>query len=108
MDGSTCGKTTNIPTYADSGTTDHFFVDQEMFVEYQELPELIEGHAAPKGASFRVIEKGTVKRICQTVQGSSELILKNALHALDLASNLISINWSNKAGFQIIFGGGQV
>lgn len=106
--GALTAKTTNIPTYADLDTTDHFFVDQGMFVMYQELPEPIKGHAAPKGALFQVIGKGMVKRVCWTAQGSSELIFKNVLHAPDLVSNLISINCFNKAGFQITFGGGQV
>lgn len=49
-----------------------------------------------------------MKKICKTAAGTSELIFKNALHAPDLSSNLISINRFDKAGFNVVFGGGQV
>lgn len=101
-------KPLDIPTYADSGASDHFFVNKEAFTDYEELPNPIEGHAAPKGAMFRVVGRGTVRKTCNTPSGSSELVFKNALHAPDLASNLISINKFDKAGFNVIFGGGQV
>lgn len=97
-----------IRTYADSGATDHFFVDRAVFSDYEELPNPIEGHAALKGAMFRVIGRGTVKKICHTAHGLSELVFKNALHAPDLASNLISITKFDKAGFSVIFGAGHV
>lgn len=96
------------PTYADSGATDHFFIDREEFTNYEELPTPIDGQAAPKGAMFRVVGRGTVKQVCRTAQGSLELVFKNALHAPDLTSNLISINWFDKAGFNVVFGGGTV
>lgn len=41
-------------------------------------------------------------------QGLSELVFRNALHVPNLASNLISRNKFNKAGFSITFAGGQV
>lgn len=100
------GKTT--PTYADSGATDHFFVDRHVFADYKELKNPIEGHAAPRGASFRVIGRGTIKRKYQTTEGTFELVFRNALHAPDLLSNLISINRFDKAGFKVVFGGGYV
>ena len=99
---------TGIPTYADSGATDHFFVDREMFSDYEELPTPIKGRAAPRGASFCVVGHGTVKRTCTTAQGSSALVFRNALHAPGLTSNLISINKFDQAGFNVIFGGGYV
>ena len=40
--------------------------------------------------------------------GTSVLIFKNALHAPELASNLISINKFDKASFRIVFSGGKV
>lgn len=45
----------NIPTYADSGATDHFFVKREAFLDYEELQNPIEGNAAPKGAKFCIV-----------------------------------------------------
>lgn len=98
----------DVPTYADSGATDHFFVDRGMFTNYEELTSPVEGHAAPKGARFRVIGRGTVRKICKTTNGVAELVFKNALHAPDLTSNLISINKFDQAGFNVTFGGGVV
>lgn len=83
---------TPIPTYADSGVTNHFFVERDMFSDYEELPTPIEGRAALKGASFCVVGRGTVRRVCTTAQGLSALVFRNALHAPGLTSNLISIN----------------
>ena len=87
---------------------DRFFVDKKAFSDYEELRDPIKGRTAPKGASFRVIGQGTVRKICKTADGTLELIFKDALHAPDLSSNLISINCFNKAGFNMVFGGGQV
>ncbi|KNZ77341.1 hypothetical protein J132_05769 [Termitomyces sp. J132] len=53
--GAYISKTKMVPTYANSGATDHFFVDRHVFTDYKELQNPIEGHAAPKGASFKII-----------------------------------------------------
>lgn len=68
------GQSDEVPTYADLGTTDHFFVDRNAFSDYKELPNPIKGHAAPKGAMFHMIGQGTVRKVCKTTQGSSELV----------------------------------
>ena len=48
-----------------------------------------------------------VKKICKTADGTLELIFKNALHAPDLSSNLISINCFDKAGFNMVLEGAR-
>ena len=99
---------TDIPSYANSGVTDHFFVNKEMFASYKMLNNPVEGHAAQKGAKFRMTGRGTVRKICKTAYGLSELVFRNALHAPNLTSNLISINKFDQAGFRVIFGGGVI
>ena len=49
-----------------------------------------------------------MRKTCQTDQGTSKLIFRDALHAPDLSSNLISINRFDRAGFNMVFGNGQV
>lgn len=61
-----------------------------------------------KRAMFHVVGQGTVKKICMTTYGTSELVFCNALHTLDLTFNLISINKFDQAGFNIVFGRGTV
>ena len=57
---------------------------------------------------FKIVRRGTVKKVCQMDQGSSELIFENALYTPGLASNLISITKFDRASFSVIFGRGQV
>ncbi|KAH0590739.1 hypothetical protein H2248_000865 [Termitomyces sp. 'cryptogamus'] len=81
-------KATNIPTYADSGTTDHFFVNKDAFTNYKELLSPMEGHTAPKGAMFGVISQGTVKKICKTDPSGREVLCGTGTDGMYLLGTL--------------------
>ncbi|KAG5717994.1 hypothetical protein E4T56_gene1712 [Termitomyces sp. T112] len=99
---------TPIPTFADSGASDHCFVRWEDFAEYTQLTQPRKGKAATQDGVFCIIGQGTVKKQIQTNQGISELVFCNTLHTPDLAANLISVGRFNKEGFSIMFAKGKV
>ena len=94
--------------YADSGASDHCFVDQEVFSEYKPLTSPREGHSASVGGIFCIVSHGVVKRTVKMRHGTSELVFKRALHTPDLAANLISVGKFDKARFLATFAVGQV
>lgn len=52
-----------IYTYADSGGSDHCFVDQAMFKNYEQYPMPRRGQVADRGGSFTIVGQGTVKKM---------------------------------------------
>ncbi|KAG5716923.1 hypothetical protein E4T56_gene8533 [Termitomyces sp. T112] len=49
-----------VPTYADSGVSDHCFVDRNVFSDYEELSTPREGQSAPVSGIFQIIGQGTM------------------------------------------------
>ena len=96
-----------IPTYANSGASDHCFVERHAFSDYEALSAPREGQSAPVGGLFRIIGQGTVKKVVKTAAGTSELVFCRALHTPDLAANLISVGKFDEAGFTVVFTGGK-
>ncbi|KAF5375858.1 hypothetical protein D9615_008280 [Tricholomella constricta] len=90
--------TTATPTFADSGASDHCFVERKDFEEYQSLTTPRHGQAATRGATFSIVGKGTVKKHVTSSVGTSDLAFHGALHTPQLAANLISVGKFDAAG----------
>ena len=102
------GQTSSVLTFADSGVSDHCFVDCEAFAEYKALEIPREGRVASKEAVFQIIGQGTVKKEVTIDGRKTELVFRNALHMPSLTANLISIGKFNCTGFLVVFAQGRV
>ncbi len=98
----------DVNTYADSGATEHFFVNRSDFSSYKTLDENITGNAAEKDSTFRIAGFGVVKKSFRHEGKQTHLTFKNAMHTPDLAANLVSISRFDSAGHTATFGGGRV
>ena len=97
-----------IPTFADSGASNHCVVDWSTFSEYMELAVPREGRVVSKDLVFHIVGQGTVRKTVTTNGRTAELVFQNTLHTPDLATNLISIGKFDWAGFSVIFEKGMV
>ncbi|KIJ23037.1 hypothetical protein M422DRAFT_196412 [Sphaerobolus stellatus SS14] len=97
----------DIRTYADSGATDHCFVNRADFSSYTELHEPREGQPANKQGKFRILGYGTVMKTIISAGYKSSITFKTALHTPDLAANLVSVSKFDGAGFSVLFGSGK-
>ncbi|KJA15357.1 hypothetical protein HYPSUDRAFT_207956 [Hypholoma sublateritium FD-334 SS-4] len=52
----------DVKTFADSGATKHFFINQSDFSSYQALNKSITGNAAEKDSTFRIAGVGIMKK----------------------------------------------
>jgi hypothetical protein len=93
-------------TYADSGASNHCFVNKSDFSSYEPFTEHQEGQAASRGARFKIHGKGTVIKRYKSGNLRTSLTLTNCLHTPDFAANLISISRFDDAGFEVVFGKG--
>lgn len=97
-----------ILTYADSGATDHYFVQWSNFEDYKLYPSPCYGISANCGGVFSILGEGTVRRAV-TVNGHTlHLIFRSALHMPELAANLVSIGKFDNLEFFIVFKGRKV
>ncbi|KAF5375887.1 hypothetical protein D9615_008209 [Tricholomella constricta] len=96
-----------IHTFADSGASDHCFVDRAAFSEYEAFTTPHTGQAANKGGTFTILGRGTVKFTVKVEGKISHLLFKSALHTPSLAANLVSIARFDAAGYSITFSSGR-
>lgn len=81
---------------ADSATQSHIVKDRSLFIDYQETP----GQYLSGAGKCAALGRGTV-RINFTVNSESiPVMLKNAIHAPDIPSNLISMGRLTDAGME--------
>ncbi|KAF5374432.1 hypothetical protein D9615_009058 [Tricholomella constricta] len=92
-------------TYADSAASEHFFVRREDFETYTELPRG-EAGATADGGEFQIVGRGRVRKTAIYDGNRIELTFEHAVHAPNLAHNLVSIGRLDKGGCRVIFGGG--
>ncbi|KAF5368208.1 hypothetical protein D9615_010532 [Tricholomella constricta] len=92
-----------VPTFADSGASDHCFVDRGMFTDYMPYAVPRQGQAANKGSTFNILGQGTVKITVSVNGATSQLIFRTALHTPELAANLVSIAKFDEAGHTVSF-----
>ena len=99
---------TQTRTYADSGTTDHCFTNQEEFTTYLTYNPPCTGHTANKDGTFHTL--GVDKVRCSFIYNGCHTHpnFKAAVHAPDLSANLISISKFNNLRFYTTFRGGKV
>lgn len=96
-----------VPTFTNSGATDHCFVNQGAFYEYETLDTPKNSQSALVEGVFYIVSQGTVQRTVQTKDKMSKLVFCRALHTPDLATNLISIGRFDEAGFTTVFSQGK-
>ena len=99
----------SIHTYADSGASDHCFVNKSDFYSYKLFNTPKEGQAAGEDLRFAILGQGIVKKTFLGLNGQQNYITFNhALHTPNLAANFISISQIDAAGHKSTFGDGQV
>ncbi|KAG6881055.1 hypothetical protein C0993_003080, partial [Termitomyces sp. T159_Od127] len=96
-----------VLTYADSGATDHCFVQQSDFEEYQTYITPCQGMSANRRGVFGILGTGMVRKTVKVDGKVVHLVFKSALHTPDLSANLISIRKFDDLGFSVLFKGGQ-
>ncbi|CAK5283655.1 unnamed protein product [Mycena citricolor] len=95
-----------IPTFLDSGASEHCVVKRSWFVTYQEV-EGVEGQTAVKaGGRFQISGRGDVEMCVRLENGEDRRIRFSAIHTPDFGMNLISIPMLDKRGFQGSWGQG--
>ncbi|PPQ82316.1 hypothetical protein CVT24_002271 [Panaeolus cyanescens] len=90
-------------TYADSGASDHCFVNKSDFSTYEAFDEPRLGQAANRGMKFRIVGKGSVTKTFFSEGKKTTLTFNNALHTPDFAANLISVSRFESNGFSVLF-----
>ncbi|CAK5269034.1 unnamed protein product [Mycena citricolor] len=95
-----------IPTFLDSGASEHCFVDRSKFVTYEEVVGA-EGQTAIKsGGRFQIAGHGDVEIIVETEGKERHRIRLHALHTPEFRMNLISITTLDSRGLRGSWGGG--
>lgn len=90
-----------VATYADSGASRHFFVDRADFITYEPPSPSDAAAVTAEGRTFRVIGCGRVRKWVNLNGESIEITLDDALHAPDLAHNLVSLGCLVRKGVKI-------
>ncbi|KAJ3492188.1 hypothetical protein NLJ89_g11264 [Agrocybe chaxingu] len=97
----------DLLTYVDSGASDHCFANKNDFSAYELFPETREGQAALRGAKFKILGSGTVRKSFISEGRRTSITFHNALHTPDFAANLISVSKFDAARFKVLFADGR-
>lgn len=100
----TCGE---AATYADSGASHHYFVERADFKTYAEISP-VTGQGAGKGSTFKIIGVGSVQKDVMVDGERRRVTFENAVHAPDLAANLVSISRLDADGVFVQVGNGSM
>ncbi|CAK5279307.1 unnamed protein product [Mycena citricolor] len=94
-----------VPTYLDSGTSNHCFTNRSDFSSY--VLQLQTGQAAPVGeaGTFKILGKGTVIKEFMVGESIHRLTFSDALHTPDLHANLVSVGQLDERGYTTTFSG---
>jgi hypothetical protein len=96
-----------VPTFLDTGASDHCVVNRARFVTYQEIE--IEGSTALKqGGDFKVAGKGLAEFVVRIADGSQHIVQMEAIHTPGFAMNLISILTFDTRGLRGSWGNGRL
>ena len=98
--GQVCG---SAPELYDSGASRHMSPLCDHFVTYEEIPP--HPITTVDRRVFYVIEVGDVVIDIPNGESSTQITLKDALHALDMGATIVSISHIAKAGFSVCFEG---
>lgn len=100
------GNKHELTSYADSGASEHCFVNRNDFTVYNPLATNMTGTTAQNGGVFQILGVGTVTKITLVNGIRKEITLTDVLHTPDLSHNLISIGRLDRKGCYVTFGGG--
>lgn len=89
-------------TYADSGASDHCFINREDFATYRNITET-SGQTAQANTRFKIIGRGTVYKNITHNGKTTVLELTDCLHTPDLTANLVSIGRLAQKGVIVSF-----
>jgi hypothetical protein len=93
-----------LETCLDSGASRHYCPDQTKFMNYKPTECKI---TMADGRTLMTTGVGDLHIDLPNRSDKTKTILKNAVHAPDMASTLISISRLNKAGFSVLFNKGM-
>lgn len=96
-----------MSTYADSGASHHYFVNRSDFETYTEISS-VTGQGAGRDSTFQIISVGSVRKDVMMGGKRRRIIFANAVHAPDLAANLISISQLDAEGVFVQVGNGMM
>ncbi|KAF5329775.1 hypothetical protein D9619_009137 [Psilocybe cf. subviscida] len=95
----------SLKTFGDSAASDHYFGARADFHDY--VAEERVGETAT-GEKFRILGRGTVRKVSVVNGKRINISFMNVLHAPDFTHNLVSIGRLDRAGYTIQFAGGKV
>ncbi|KAF5327486.1 hypothetical protein D9619_005139 [Psilocybe cf. subviscida] len=95
----------SLKTFGDSAASDHYFGARADFHDYV-VDECL-GETAT-GEKFRILGRGTVRKVSVINGKRINISFMNVLHAPDFTHNLVSIGRLDRAGYTVQFGGGKV
>lgn len=91
----------NVVTYADSAASRHFFTNCMDFVSYNPPSPADAAGVTAKGQKFQILGSEQVRKWTMCDGELSEMTFENALHASNLAHNLISLGSLVKKGVKV-------
>ena len=94
-----------IATYADSGASHHYFVDRSDFDTYAEIAP-VTGQGVGRDSTFQIVGVGSVQKDVVVDGKRRRVTFTNAVHAPDLAANLVSISRLDADGVFVQVGNG--
>jgi hypothetical protein len=92
-------------TLLDSGASDHCFVKQDIFEQYERLDPPRTGHSAGKGSIFNIEGVGRAVFLTNVDGTTLKVNMDGALHTPHLRSNLISVSKLVSKGSRVSFEG---
>ncbi|KAF5328838.1 hypothetical protein D9619_011448 [Psilocybe cf. subviscida] len=95
----------SLKTFGNSAASDHYFGARADFHDY--VAEERVGETAT-GEKFRILGRGTVRKVSVVNGKRINISFMNVLHAPDFTHNLVSIGRLDRAGYTIQFAGGKV
>ncbi|KAF5319679.1 hypothetical protein D9619_008900 [Psilocybe cf. subviscida] len=95
----------SLKTFGDSAASDHYFAARADFHDYVEEARM--GETAT-GEKFRILGRGTVRKVSVVNGKRINISFMNVLHAPDFTHNLVSIGRLDRGGYTVQFGGGKV
>ena len=86
---------------------EHLFNNWADFEDYTPISTR-RGSTTKNGGAFNIIGIGTVRKLTTHGGKTTEVWFMNALHALELSNNLVSLSWMDQQGYKGVFGDGEI
>ncbi|CAK5275203.1 unnamed protein product [Mycena citricolor] len=101
-------KANQIPTFLDSGVSEHCIVDRAKFVTYHETAGVQGQTAVKSGGQFRIAGHGEAEIIVRLERGQVHRLRFHTLHTPDFRMNLLSITTLDARGLKGSWGNGTL